>query len=265
MRGGLKTPTRSAQTTRHPCLISSSFTYVFSHLSVEHCDSLGRDSTARSGQDGGDGSGGGIVSVSIGGAGEWAEVWGPAGPGRGWLVSEGQKNTWLYLEEMANTLLSNVQQLKALIEQAKNAAGDSAGFKAVRAGGRSGGFSPSYQNQISFQQPDDSEVKRSSDITEIIINQMCVNCGREAMSECTGCHKVNYCSTFCQRKDWKDHQHTCCQSAGGVAVQDEEPITAIDMDKRRSGVCCCSLTVKGTDPLPPLPGADISNFKSWVT
>uniref|UniRef100_A0A8D0DDE5 DEAF1 transcription factor n=1 Tax=Sander lucioperca TaxID=283035 RepID=A0A8D0DDE5_SANLU len=44
----------------------------------------------------------------------------------------GPKNTWLYLEEMANTLLSNVQQLKALIE--------------------------------------------------------------------TGCHKVNYCSTFCQRK-----------------------------------------------------------------
>lgn len=29
---------------------------------------------------------------------------------------------------------------------------------------------------------------------------MCVNCGRVAMSECTGCHKVNYCSTFCQRK-----------------------------------------------------------------
>lgn len=143
---------------------------------------------------------------------------------------------------------------------------------------------------------------------------MCVNCGRVAMSECTGCHKVNYCSTFCQRKvrltwtilwskvqffkklkypfqecrrntkdvanvvnpsycfksypfflfvcfgvgsffflllnqwqfgisktrhrfvffplqDWKDHQHTCCQSAGGVAVQEEEPITAMDMDK----------------------------------
>uniref|UniRef100_A0A8C0AFW1 MYND-type domain-containing protein n=1 Tax=Bos mutus grunniens TaxID=30521 RepID=A0A8C0AFW1_BOSMU len=30
--------------------------------------------------------------------------------------------------------------------------------------------------------------------------QSCVNCGREALSECTGCHKVNYCSTFCQRK-----------------------------------------------------------------
>lgn len=32
------------------------------------------------------------------------------------------KNTWLYLEEMANTLLSNAQQLKSLIEQAKQGA-----------------------------------------------------------------------------------------------------------------------------------------------
>ncbi|KAM7397340.1 hypothetical protein PAMP_020321 [Pampus punctatissimus] len=136
------------------------------------------------------------------------------------VVSEGQKNTWLYLEELANTLLSNVQQLKALIEQAKHTAGR-----------KECGLSQSFQSQISFQQPDDSDAKRNSDITEIIINQMCVNCGRVAMSECTGCHKVNYCSTFCQRKDWKDHQHTCCQSAGGVAVQEEEPITAIDMDK----------------------------------
>ncbi|XP_047451491.1 deformed epidermal autoregulatory factor 1 homolog isoform X2 [Mugil cephalus] len=150
---------------------------------------------------------------------------GPVG-GAGAAMSEGQKNTWLYLEEMANTLLSNVQQLKALIEQAKN----STGVKG-QGGRKECGLSQSFQNQIQFQQPDESESKRSSDITEIIINQMCVNCGRVAMSECTGCHKVNYCSTFCQRKDWKDHQHNCCQSAGGVAVQEEEPITAMDIDK----------------------------------
>ncbi|XP_038562526.1 deformed epidermal autoregulatory factor 1 homolog isoform X3 [Micropterus salmoides] len=154
---------------------------------------------------------------------------GPVG-GAGTAISEGQKNTWLYLEEMANTLLSNVQQLKALIEQAKNCGGDTAGVR-YQGGRKECGLSPSFQNQISFQQSDDSEAKRSSDLTEIIINQMCVNCGRVAMSECTGCHKVNYCSTFCQRKDWKDHQHTCCQSAGGVAVQEEEPMTAMDMDK----------------------------------
>uniref|UniRef100_A0A3P8TZ05 DEAF1 transcription factor n=1 Tax=Amphiprion percula TaxID=161767 RepID=A0A3P8TZ05_AMPPE len=127
---------------------------------------------------------------------------GPVG-GAGPAVSEGQKNTWLYLEELANTLLSNVQQLKVLIEQAKNSSGDAAGVKGQ--GGRKEcgqcGLSQSFQNQISFQQPDDSEAKRNSDITEIIIN------------------------------DWKDHQHTCCQSAGGVAVQEEEPITAMDMDK----------------------------------
>ncbi|XP_026222126.1 deformed epidermal autoregulatory factor 1 homolog [Anabas testudineus] len=154
---------------------------------------------------------------------------GPVG-GVASVVSEGQKNTWLYLEELANTLLTNVQQLKALIEQAKNTAGDTAGVKG-QGGRKECGLNQSFHNQISFQQPDDSEAKRSSDITEIIINQMCVNCGRVAMSECTGCHKVNYCSTFCQRKDWKDHQHTCCQSTEGVAVQEEEPVTAIDMDK----------------------------------
>uniref|UniRef100_UPI0037E8E09C deformed epidermal autoregulatory factor 1 homolog n=1 Tax=Semicossyphus pulcher TaxID=241346 RepID=UPI0037E8E09C len=149
-----------------------------------------------------------------------------AGP----AISEGQKNTWLYLEELSNTLLSNVQQLKALIEQAKNSAGDMTGVKG-QGGRKECGLSQTFQNQITFQQQDDSEAKRGSEITEIIINQMCVNCGRVAMSECNGCHKVNYCSAFCQRKDWKDHQHTCCQSAGGVAVQEEEPITAMDMDK----------------------------------
>lgn len=45
------------------------------------------------------------------------------------VVSEAQKNTWLYLEELANTLLSNMQQLKALIEQAKNTSGDITGVR----------------------------------------------------------------------------------------------------------------------------------------
>ncbi|KAF6719109.1 Deformed epidermal autoregulatory factor 1-like [Oryzias melastigma] len=143
----------------------------------------------------------------------------PAGavePGGG----DPQKQTWLYLEELANTLLANVQQLKALIEQAKSSAGEAGDAKAQEG-----------RKEISFQQPDDSEAKRNSDITEIIINQMCVNCGRVAMNECTGCHKVNYCSTFCQRKDWKDHQHSCCQPAGGIPVQDEEEVAAMEMDK----------------------------------
>lgn len=53
---------------------------------------------------------------------------GPVG-GSAPVVSEAQKNTWLYLEELANTLLSNMQQLKALIEQAKNTSGDITGVR----------------------------------------------------------------------------------------------------------------------------------------
>lgn len=36
-------------------------------------------------------------------------------------LETGEQRTWLYLEEMAETLLSNVQQLKVLIAQAKQA------------------------------------------------------------------------------------------------------------------------------------------------
>lgn len=32
-------------------------------------------------------------------------------------------------------------------------------------------------------------------------------------------------------QDWKDHQHICCQAAGGMAVHEDEPMTPMDMDK----------------------------------
>lgn len=36
---------------------------------------------------------------------------------------------------------------------------------------------------------------------------------------------------FCFLQDWKEHQHICCQTSGGVVVHEDEPITAMDMDK----------------------------------
>lgn len=126
------------------------------------------------------------------------------------------KNTWVYLEEMANTLLSNAQQLKSLIEQAKQ------GAKELR---KDCSLNQSFQSQMGFPHPDDSDA-RSSDINEIIINQMCLNCGRVAITDCAVCHKVHYCSSFCQRKDWKDHQLTC-----SGAVQDEDQLSTLSMDK----------------------------------
>ncbi|KAL2093418.1 hypothetical protein ACEWY4_010730 [Coilia grayii] len=147
---------------------------------------------------------------------------------------EAEQRTWLHLEEAANTLLSSAQHLKALIEQAKQTslAHASASSTGTSTTCPDAYLSPDktltlrkdpFQTQIPFQNPEDPEGKT----TEILIKQMCVNCGREAVSECTGCHKVNYCSTFCQRKDWRDHQHNCCQgnSSGpqeGVQLQSME-------------------------------------------
>uniref|UniRef100_A0A452S910 DEAF1 transcription factor n=1 Tax=Ursus americanus TaxID=9643 RepID=A0A452S910_URSAM len=82
-----------------------------------------------------------------------------------------EQRSWLYLEEMVNSLLSTAQQLKTLFEQAKQAS--------------------SYREAAVAQARVQAETERK---------ESCVNCGREALSECTGCHKVNYCSTFCQRK-----------------------------------------------------------------
>ncbi|CAL9696502.1 unnamed protein product [Knipowitschia caucasica] len=126
--------------------------------------------------------------------------------------SQVDKSTWMYLEDMANTLLSNVQQLKSLIEQAKQGA---LMGKECR---RECSLNQSFESQMGFSHSDDSDPKRSSDLNEIIMN-MCVNCGRVAITECTACHKASYCSNFCQRKDWKDHQLICTG-----AVHDEDPM-----------------------------------------
>ncbi|OPJ74181.1 deformed epidermal autoregulatory factor 1 homolog isoform X1 [Patagioenas fasciata] len=128
-----------------------------------------------------------------------------------------EQRSWLYLEEMVNSLLSTAQQLKTLIEQAKQASSSfrEAAVTQAKIQADVERKEQQYQNQL-FQQTEDVDGK-----TEIIIKQSCVNCGREATNECTGCHKVNYCSTFCQRKDWKDHQHICGQSAA-VTVQADE-------------------------------------------
>ncbi|CAN0428366.1 unnamed protein product [Lampetra fluviatilis] len=96
-----------------------------------------------------------------------------------------QQRQWQYLEEMVSSLISTAQQLKAALEQAKQEAA---------------------MAQARLQ----AEAERAE--------QMCVNCGREAMNECTGCHKVHYCSTFCQRKDWKEHQHVCGHPLGTAPV-----------------------------------------------
>ncbi|XP_058264197.1 deformed epidermal autoregulatory factor 1 homolog isoform X5 [Hemibagrus wyckioides] len=131
-----------------------------------------------------------------------------------------EQRTWLYLEETANTLLNTVQQLKAFIAQAKQASQASSSLEKSNCSRKD-----SFASQLSLT--DDTEGK----ITEIIIKHTCVNCGREASSECAGCHKVYYCSNFCQKKDWKDHQHSCCRPIVAVGVHDEAHIASMEVEK----------------------------------
>ncbi|XP_071894743.1 deformed epidermal autoregulatory factor 1 homolog isoform X3 [Anas platyrhynchos] len=137
-----------------------------------------------------------------------------------------EQRSWLYLEEMVNSLLNTAQQLKSLIEQAKQASSSFREAAVTQAKIQADvERKEQYQNQL-FQQTEDVDGK-----TEIIIKQSCVNCGREAMNECTGCHKVNYCSTFCQRKDWKEHQHICGESTTVTVQADEVHVTDNVMEK----------------------------------
>lgn len=41
------------------------------------------------------------------------------------------------------------------------------------------------------------------------VKKKCVNCNRESELECSGCHNRAYCSDFCQRRDWANHQGEC--------------------------------------------------------
>ena len=40
----------------------------------------------------------------------------------------------------------------------------------------------------------------------------CKNCCivKRKMTKCSGCKLVRYCSTSCQRNDWKFHKYQCC-------------------------------------------------------
>ncbi|GCC38072.1 deformed epidermal autoregulatory factor 1 homolog [Chiloscyllium punctatum] len=141
-----------------------------------------------------------------------------------------EQRSWLYLEEMVTSLMATAQQLKTLIEQAKQASiaskdGAIAQAKLQADRERKGNLNQ-YQSQVPFHSAEDVDGK-----TEIIIKQTCVNCGREAMNECTGCHKIHYCSTFCQRKDWKDHQHVCGQPTALTVQAEEVQVTEVDVEK----------------------------------
>ncbi|XP_059392377.1 deformed epidermal autoregulatory factor 1 homolog [Carassius carassius] len=150
----------------------------------------------------------------------------PSGPITNGLETA-EQSTWLYLEEMANTLLNNAQQLKVLIAQAKQSS-QSGAHAPISPEKNSSIRKESFQSQLSLSE------EPGRKITQIIIQHTCVNCGREASSECAGCHKVHYCSGFCQRKDWKEHQLSCCPPGTTLSIQEDAQMTGVEVEKGKA-------------------------------
>lgn len=166
--------------------------FMWCFCSVDGVTGSGCGSSAHSGQNGGDHSG-----VSVSWAGDWA------GRGRG-----GRRGAGSERESEEHLVLPGGRGQHSAEQRAAAEDPDRAGQELCRRHGRvqrSGrqeggqdvyshthtleksvrrffffrfltvfvvqfGFSPSFQSQISFQQQDSSEAKRSSDLTEIIIN-----------------------------------------------------------------------------------------------
>ncbi|XP_050433793.1 protein CBFA2T1 [Adelges cooleyi] len=64
----------------------------------------------------------------------------------------------------------------------------------------------------------------------------CWNCGRKAHETCSGCNTAQYCSSFCQHKDWETHHQTCCihSAAAAAKTANKQPPSAADTSAEAS-------------------------------
>ncbi|XP_030843906.1 deformed epidermal autoregulatory factor 1 homolog isoform X2 [Strongylocentrotus purpuratus] len=146
---------------------------------------------------------------------------------------------WWHLEEMASQLIQQAQTLKQMIDQAKHQSQSSKEAALTQAKiqyetekkqlladsrmeaqlqlSRALMEAKAEKDNAVAQALAQAQAEKIDAVAEAKSSQLikaCANCGREATSECTGCHRVSYCSGFCQRKDWTSHQHSCGHNQG---------------------------------------------------
>lgn len=158
-----------------------------------------------------------------------------------------EQRQWWQLEEMVKNLVKQVQelqkqvdvvkvqsvaareaalqQLRVQLENEKKEALNNAWVEAQMSLSRGVMEARSEKEASSTQESAqlpasaaDAQGTRGS-IDKSLVPKRCANCDREALLECTGCHRVSYCGAFCQRKDWSAHQENCCE---------EEPSAEVD-------------------------------------
>lgn len=148
----------------------------------------------------------------------------------------GEQRQWWQLEEMVKNLVKQVQELQKQVDivKAQGVAAREAALQQLRVqleNEKKEALNSSWvesqmnlsrsmmearaekelavQNAFQRVQGEDQGDSAGKEDTA----KRCGNCNREAFSECTGCRRISYCSPFCQRKDWVNHQDQCGEDA----------------------------------------------------
>lgn len=135
-------------------------------------------------------------------------------------VQELQKQVDLVKAQSVTTREAALQQLRTQLENEKKEAMNNTWVEAQVSLSRS-----VAESRADKETPSSQEQQRqgSVDAQVVIGPKRCANCDREAFLECTGCHRISYCSLFCQRKDWHCHQDQCSEEAEDDAPPPDAP------------------------------------------
>ncbi|KAG0412342.1 hypothetical protein HPB47_010508 [Ixodes persulcatus] len=148
----------------------------------------------------------------------------------------GEQRMWWQLEEMVKNLVKQVQELQKQVDivKAQGVAAREAALQQLRIQLENEKKEALNSTWVESQMSLSRSMMEARAEKELAVQQAfqrvqvearaepaekedtakrCGNCNREAFSECTGCHRISYCSAFCQRKDWASHQDQCGEDA----------------------------------------------------
>uniref|UniRef100_H2YK70 Deformed epidermal autoregulatory factor 1 n=1 Tax=Ciona savignyi TaxID=51511 RepID=H2YK70_CIOSA len=103
---------------------------------------------------------------------------------------------------------------------------------------------PSTKNPDEVSNASCGELLLAAQESDIRSEQYCRTCGKPAISECTGCHRATYCSTYCQEKDWLNGHSETCQS-----YREDQPDSSRQDDVVAYVVVTSSNTSHSSSPL----------------
>jgi MYND finger len=97
-----------------------------------------------------------------------------------------------------------------------------------------------------------------------IFQQLCGGCGRvPGTVECGGCRRKKYCSTACQRSQWKTKHRPICAFLATLLppAPTTEPVQMLDLDNEKGNLLDFDSAL---DFAAQRLGPTLKHFKAWV-